>query len=190
MNEQDAMQLIKLALDEKRYAHSLRVRDTAEKLAIRYKAPIDKVILASLLHDFAKCQTQDRLKANIIAYQLPNELLQYHHELWHGPVAAKILSKDYLLADEAVIRAIYYHTTGCAEMGLVEVIVFVADYIEPARSMPGVNEVRRLANENIYDAARTALKNTMIYLMKNNAMIHPDSFMAYNEWTKKMQGGI
>lgn len=186
MNDREAKQLIQTALSEKRYEHSLRVAETAEILAVHYDAPVDQVVLASLLHDFAKDQSNEQLKAQIIDYQLPLELLTYHHELWHGPVAAKICEKSYHIKDEAILRAIYYHTTGQANMGLVEIIVFVADYIEPERNIPGIEDVRRLAKENIYLAAREAQKNTIIYLMRNNAIIHPDSFLAYNEWTKKM----
>src|SRR5690625_7942 len=190
MNDLEAEQLIKATLSQQRYEHSLRVKETAEILAARYEAPIDKVILASLLHDYAKGQTRDQLKAQIIDYNLSRDLLDYHHELWHGPVAAEIFRDKYGFEDEAVLQAIRYHTTGRAEMGLVEIIVFVADYIEPGRTIPGVEEVRKLAQDNIYLAAREAQRNTIIYLLKKNAIIHPDSFLAYNKWTNKIQGGF
>jgi len=190
MMEQQAIQLIKKELDTKRFEHSLRVMETAQKLAKRYEAPVEKVVLASLLHDYAKCRTREELRNNVKEYTLPNELLDYHHELWHGPVAAKEIKELYGITDETILNAIYYHTTGHPELELVEVIVFVADYIEPARNIPGVEMVRKLAEINIYDAARAAIKNTIIYLMQQNATIHPDSFSAYNEWTKKQKEEI
>ena len=189
MMEQQAIQLIKKELDTKRFEHSLRVMETAQKLAKRYEAPVEKVVLASLLHDYAKCRTREELRNNVKEYTLPNELLDYHHELWHGPITAKELKELYGISDETILNAIYYHTTGHPVLELVEVIVFVADYIEPARNIPGVEKVRELAEINIYDAARAAIKNTIIYLMQQNATIHPDSFSAYNEWTKKTKGG-
>src|SRR5699024_3644895 len=139
MDEKTAKQLIKQTLDEKRYEHSIRVANTAKKFAEIHKAPIDKVIIASLLHDYAKCQSKEELKENISLYHLPHSLLHYHHELWHRPVAAKIMEDDYAVRDEAILNAIYYHTTACAEMGLIETIVFVADYIEPDRKSTRLN---------------------------------------------------
>lgn len=189
MNEQQAKQLIKDQLTPERYEHSLRVADTAKMLALRYHVSIDQAILAGILHDYAKCQHRDQLYEQIIAYDLPQQLLQYHHELWHGPVAAKVLETKFQLADEEILNAIYYHTTGRAGMSLLEVIIFVADYIEPERTIPGMEEVRCLAKDNIYLAARKAIQNTIMYLMKQDATIHPDSFFAYNEWTNNMQRG-
>lgn len=188
MNELEAKELIRQSLDDKRYEHSLRVAETAKTLARIHDAPLERVILASLLHDYAKCQSRTKLQAKLQQYDLTQALGEYHHELWHGPVAAKELAVTNLVDDSEIIRAIYYHTTGHPEMELLEMIVFVADYIEPARTMPGVEKVRELANENIYEAARMAIKNTIMYLMTQDAVIHPDSWAAYNEWTKKLGG--
>ena len=69
-------------------------------------------------------------------------------------------------------------------MTRLEYIIFVADYIEPARSFPGVQEVRALAKNDLRIATRAALKNTIIYLMKKDSVIHPDSFGAYNMLTE------
>src|SRR5699024_8060819 len=185
MDEKTAKQLIKQTLDEERYEHSIRVANTAKKLAEIHKAPIDKVIIASLLHDYAKCQSKEELKENISLYHLPHSLLHYHHELWHGPVAAKIMEDDYAVRDDAILIVIYYHTTGLSVIGLIETIVFEADYFEPAGKIPGVETIRQLAKRDIDEAARVASKNTIIYLMKKDATIHPDSLAVYNMCTAK-----
>src|SRR5690625_2486932 len=96
-----------------------------------------------------------------------------------------MIEHEYEDDDEAILNAIYYHTTACAGMGLIETIVFVADYIEPARIIPGVDKIRQLAVHDIREAARVTIKNTIIYLMKKDAIVHPDSFAAYNMWTAK-----
>jgi len=186
MNEERAKQLIKGVLTQKRFEHSLRVADVAKELALRYGASVDNAVLAALLHDYAKCQPRDQLKNQIIKYGLPQQLLQFHHELWHGPVAAKVMEIDFGISDKHVLDAIYYHTTARASMSLLEVVIFVADYIEPQRNVPGIEEVRELATSNIYIAARKAMQNTIIYLIQKDATIHPDSFLAYNDWTNKM----
>ena len=51
--------------------------------------------------------------------------------------------------DEQVYRAIFYHTTGRADMSLLEKLIYLADYIEPTRDFDGVNELRRLAYEDL-----------------------------------------
>ncbi len=50
------------------------------------------------------------------------------------------------------MTGLLHHTTGRAHMSLVEKIIFLADAIEPGRNYPGVDEIRKLAYEDI-DAA-------------------------------------
>jgi len=185
MHIEEAKKVVKKQLTTKRYEHTLRVCDTAIELANHYGQSIEKVALASIFHDYAKCHSKETLKEHIISYQLPTQLLDFHHELWHGPVGAKLVEKRYDISDENVLNAIRYHTTGRQGMSPIELIVFVSDYIEPARNFPGVEEVRELAKVNIETAARIALKNTIIYLLHKNATIFPDTFLAYNELTKR-----
>lgn len=186
MDISEVRKLIHHELTETRYEHTLRVAETATMLADLYDAPQQEIMLAALLHDLAKCKPIAVLRQAIETYQLPSVLLTYHHELWHGPVAAKMVEEMLGIHDRDILNAIYYHTTGRAQMSQIELIVFVADYIEPGRSFPGVAEVRTLANENLMLAARTALKNTINFLMKKDALIYPDTFHAYNDLTRKL----
>jgi predicted HD superfamily hydrolase involved in NAD metabolism len=186
MDFEKATELVKANLSKERFEHTLRVKDTAIELAEKYSAPVDLVTTAALFHDYAKDMEKEYLKHLILTYQLPEDLLQYHFELWHGPVASKLIEEQFNITNKDVKNAIYYHTTGRANMSLIEVIVFVADYIEPGRNFPGVNEVREDAKKDIYVAARNALKNTIHFLLNKDATIHPDTFLAYNDLTKLM----
>src|SRR5699024_3689314 len=77
-------------------------------------------------------------------YEIDRTLLNYHHELWHGPVAAEMIRDKFQITNPDIYRAIYYHTTGRAEMSMLEYIVFVADFIEPKRNITGNDEISRL----------------------------------------------
>src|SRR5690606_29604756 len=120
---------------------------------------------------------------------LPKDLLLYHHELWHGPVASFMIEQEYGVEDEAIKKAIYYHTTGRANMSDLELIVFVADYIEPGRSFPGLDEVRDMAQKDLVGAAWMVSRNTINYLMEKKNSIYPDTFHAYNDLTRLLNGG-
>src|SRR5699024_8807403 len=143
------------------------------------------VALAAMLHDYAKCMSEKELRHYIEKYELPTDLLTYHNELWHGPVGAMIVKHEYNVQDSDVLKAIYYHTTGRAQMSLVEQVVFLADYIEPSRSHSGVDEVRTLAKTNLTRAVQRVLQLTIIYLVSKNVTLYPDTFFAYNYFTKK-----
>lgn len=187
MDIEEIKHRVQQVLTADRYGHTIRVLETALALAEQYQADEVKTAYAALLHDYAKCFTIDELREYILTYELPQSLLEYHFELWHGPVGAKIAENEFGIKDEDVLHAIYYHTTGRKHMTRLEYIIFVADYIEPARNFPGVEEVRMLAKDDLRIAARTALKNTIIYLMKKDSIIHPDSFGAYNMLTETIK---
>lgn len=185
MDTERARDLIEQVLTKERYEHSLRVAETAVQLAKRYDAPVEKVKLAAILHDYAKCMTEEELRNEIYKYDLPTMLLTYNAELWHAPVGAMIMKHQYGIDDDDIIHAIYYHTTGRADMSLVEQIIFIADYIEPGRTHLGVEEVRDLAQRHLSQAIQRALRNTIIYLVNKNVTLYPDTFYAYNKFTVK-----
>lgn len=187
MDLDEIKRVVASKLSEQRYAHTLRVADEAVSLANRYNECPKQAKIAALLHDIAKDMSKEALKDALRRYELPTELFQFHHELWHGPVGAKMATTLFRIEDKAIYNAIYYHTTGRAQMSKLELIIFLADYIEPYRDFPGLSSVRRLAKQELYKATHQAIQNTIIYLMKNKQTIHPDSFYAYNDLTKMIR---
>lgn len=188
MNVNEAKKIVKDHLPIARYEHTLRVAETAVTLANLHgqsQETVNKVELAAVFHDYAKYRSKEEQKRWIEQSMLPKDLLLYHHELWHGPVASLLIEHEYGIRDKAVQQAIYYHTTGRANMSDVEMLVFIADYIEPARSFPGVEEVREMARQNLVTACWMASKNTIQFLMSKGSTIYPDTFHAYNDLTRR-----
>lgn len=191
MKISDAKQLIFNTLPEKRREHSLRVTKLALKLADRFKANKREVELAAILHDYAKNHSNDELKTWIIHSSLPKNLLFYSPAIWHGPVGALMLKQKYGIINPNVLSAIYSHTTGKENMSIVDKIIYVADYIEPAREFPGVQEVRKAAKQDINLATYFILRNTIKYLIDQKHTIYPSTLYAYNDLTEivKKDGG-
>ena len=108
-----------------------------------------------------------------------DDVERQHLTLLHGKIAAHICKTKYGLSDE-LVDAIKYHTTGKAAMTTLEKIVFLADYIEPNRTQPGVEEIRELATKDLDVAVAQTLANTVAYLSsKGKGDIHPDTLAAY-----------
>lgn len=185
-----AKEKVKPHLTKERYEHSLRVAETAKMLADRFGEDVRKLELAGVLHDYAKYRPQEELARWIKSSTLPKDLLAFHHELWHGPVGALLIEKELGIKDKVIQGAIRYHTTGAANMNKFEMIIFLADYIEPGRSFPGVNEVRKVAENNLQQACWMALSNTIHFLVGKGATVYPDTFYAYNYLTRLGYGGI
>lgn len=168
-------------IGEKRYYHSVRVMETAVRLAEIYNADVEKTKLAAILHDCAKITDKTNLlkRANDFDIIL-DACMEYNHELIHGPLGAKIAEEEYGIKDIEILDAIYYHTIGKENMNILDKIIYIADYIEPYRNFEGVEEIRKLAFEDIDKSLILAMERTIIFLIEKNKLIHPNTVKARN----------
>lgn len=181
MDRSKALSIVKKQLTEKRYEHTVRVMETAIPLAKQYGADEKKAELAAIFHDYAKYRPVEEMKQWILRGNLPSNLLEFHHELWHAPVGSLMVREEVGITDEEILDAIKYHTTGRSNMKTLEKVIYLADYIEPGRNFPGVEKVRELVKKDLDAAMIQALKNTIQYLITKNQPIYPDTFHTYND---------
>ncbi|MBD1372873.1 bis(5'-nucleosyl)-tetraphosphatase (symmetrical) YqeK [Hazenella sp. IB182357] len=179
MNLDILKQATKNELPTSRWEHTLRVLDTAIDLIQDRQIDLLSIQVAAVLHDFCKFWPDEELKKWISKYELPRELLHYHKEIWHAPVGAEVARIKWGITDEAILNAIRYHTTGRPEMTEIEKIIFVADYIEPGRKFPDVEEVRKTAETHLDGAVAQSLRNTISFLESRNQMVYPLTLQAY-----------
>lgn len=182
MNRDELLGKVKEQMTDHRFTHTLGVASTAVALAERYGADKQKAELAGILHDFCKYWDKDRMKELIEQSELiPRDLLSYDKELWHAPVGALVVERDLHIEDAEVLNAIRFHTSGRPGMSLLERILWLADYIEPGRHFPGVEEIRELANQDLNRALVRALGNTITFLVKQQKRIYPLTIQTYND---------
>lgn len=185
MDRNEALRIVKGQLPERRFKHTVGVMETAVALAKLYGADEKKAELAAIFHDYAKYRPREEMEKVILEENLPRDLLEHNIELWHAPVGAVLVEKETGISDEDILNSIRYHTTGRAGMTLLEKIIFLADYIEPGRNFPGVDEVRALARENLDLAMIKALANTISFLLEKKQLIYPDTIHTYNDLINK-----
>ncbi|WP_018661378.1 bis(5'-nucleosyl)-tetraphosphatase (symmetrical) YqeK [Heyndrickxia acidiproducens] len=188
MERDKALQLVKAQLTERRYTHTIGVMKTAVQLAKKYHEDEKKAELAAIFHDYAKFRPADEMKQIIVDQQLDERLLAFHSELWHAPVGAYLVEKEAGIRDSDVLGAIRFHTSGRAGMSKLEKIIYLADYIEPGRSFPGVEEARRLAAKNLDEAVLYAAGHTIQFLAGKQQAIFPETFSLYNDLIFKKEG--
>ena len=157
-------------LKHKRIPHVLGTEQEAIRLAQRYGADVKKARVAALLHDCTKKLSMEEQLALCEKYGIQlDELEQKALKLLHSKTGAAI-AKDVFGVDEEIYSAIWYHTTGHANMTRLEKIIYLADYIEPSRDFPGVDELRSVCYE---DLDRGLLKGLEMTIEEMTAMGNP-----------------
>jgi len=138
-------------MSKKRAEHTLEV----EKMAVRLCGlfcpdATDKMRAAALLHDITKEYTLDGQLEVCEKYGLPvSERDVFSPKTFHARTAAAIIPDRYPeFADEEIISAVRYHTTGREGMTLTEKIIYLADYIDMSRTFEDCVRLR----EYFFDA--------------------------------------
>ncbi|MGT2770809.1 bis(5'-nucleosyl)-tetraphosphatase (symmetrical) YqeK [Streptococcus intermedius] len=174
-------------LPEKRLKHCLGVEQTAIELAERFGVDREKAGLAGLLHDYAKKLSDEEFLALIDKYDLDPKLKNWGNNVWHGMVGIYKIQEDLGLSDPEILRAIEIHTVGSAQMSDLDKVVYVADYIEPNRDFPGVEEAREIARISLNRAVAYETAHTVEYLAHQGLPIFPQTLETYNAYVGFMK---
>ena len=177
---------LKATLKPPRYRHSVSVAKTAAHLAELYGADADKAYLAGLVHDCAKNCSKDELFELMERFSLEfDEVSKVSWGLLHGFVGAELAKREYEISDSG---AIYYHTIGKADMPLLTEIIYLADGIEPLRNYSGVDEIRKVSENNLHKAVVMYTDATVKYVLKRGFLLHPAAIETRNFYIGKISG--
>lgn len=172
---------LKEILKPGRYEHTIGVMHTAAALAMCWGSNIQKALTAGLLHDCGKFGTDEEQVRRCEEFGIKLTESEYHTPaLVHAKLGAYYAANLYEVTDQKILNAILYHTTGRPDMTLLEKIVYLADYIEPyRREIPGLEEIRQMAFQDIDKAVCMCSENTLSYLKSIGSGIDPSTIETY-----------
>lgn len=180
---------VKKRISKKRFTHSLGVVEVALLLAQRYGADEEKAKIAAICHDCAKDDSRDKLLATAKRHGMVlDDVVYYETQLMHGPVGSLVAKYEFGVEDEEILSAIYHHTTGQKNMGLMDKIIYLSDFIEPGRQYTGVDELRTLALLDLDRALIQAFDNTIRYVLSLDSVLHPNTIDARNQLIMNIGG--
>jgi nicotinate-nucleotide adenylyltransferase len=178
----DYKKIIKSRMSEYRYVHSVNVSQEAKRLAKLYGADEEKAAIAGILHDITKETPKDeQLKIIVDSGIILDDVQLNAPKLWHGISGSVYVKNNLGIDDEDILNAIKYHTTGRANMSLLEKIIFVADFTSEERTYKGVSTMRKKSRKSLENAMLYGFKFTFTDLSKRELSIHPDELACYNE---------
>lgn len=183
-------------LRRKRLQHTLGVCYTAQAMAMCFGGDILSAAYGGMLHDCAKYLSGGEMLSLCEKYQIrSSETERENPSLLHAKLGAYFARVRYGVADEGILSAIRWHTTGKPGMNELEKIVFIADYIEPGRKMlPNMENIRREAFRDLDEAMYLILHDTLCYLREGDGgertldSYTVDAFDFYRELRERKQG--
>lgn len=187
---EEIKQELEKILSPKRYEHSVGVMEKAIQLAKIYNEDEEKTAYAALTHDIAKEMTVEEYykyaKENRINLSKNDKLVP---SMLHGIIGADIVKKRYNFTDE-MCNAIYYHTTGRANMTILDKIIYIADKIEENRKYPEADKLRKVF-EKCKNLDEFILYDIDYYtipkMIEQKRIIHPNTIYARNTLISKLK---
>lgn len=179
---QELIDALKQRISPKRFEHVLRVEGEALQLAEQYGADKEAVSIAALMHDYAKDLPMSEMIPLATQYWDYPTLTQQNNQVLHGFAAAQICRETYGCNNGSILRAIAGHTIGWYEMDLIAKIIYIADYIEPGRDFPGVEEARRLSETDLDAAVWYKMQKTLQHLIAKKQPLFAGAIDIYNSW--------
>lgn len=175
---------LKENLNEERYFHTLGTAECAKELAKKFGLDDNKAYLAGLLHDCAKCFSNEKLLEIIKQNLKVEEAEMLNYKTLHAPVSAYIAEKEFEVTDKEILSAIRWHTLGKLDMSDFEKIIFIADKIEPnTRDKEYSDKIRILLDEEngLNKALLKCYKETIKSLVKRDLKICLITVEIYNK---------
>ncbi len=177
-----ALAAVSERLADQELEHSKRVARTAADLARTYGVDVENARLAGLLHDWAR----DRPDAELLVVAEELELAISDVEravpyLLHARIGAAEIERTWPDAPRDVVSAVASHTLGSADPSPVEMIVYVADMLEPERTFQGVGSLRDAVGEaSLKELYALAYQDSLLHLVRTRRHIHPATVSVWN----------
>ena len=170
---------------EWRYAHIIGVAETAKALAKVYGVDEDKAYLAGLLHDWDKAYDDDgiRARADELGLTIREDVYWGSPQTLHGVTAAAWFAREYPAIPADVLQAVARHTTGAPDMSPLDMVVFIADALEPGRHFSGLADLRALVGvEDLEELFISVEAYWISLIVQRKKTLHPDTFAVWNTY--------
>lgn len=168
----------------KRVPHVMGVEEEAVRLAKFWGADPELARHAGILHDCTKyLELEPQLelcrKYGVELDEIEEKMVKLLHSKTGACIAKYVFGEP-----EEVYQAIFYHTTGRADMSLLEKILYMADYIEPNRDFDGVERLRKLAYSDLDQAMLLGVESTIQEMEQRGVPIHTNTLQA-RDWLRR-----
>lgn len=173
---------LKENLNKERYEHSIGTAECARELAIRFGLDEEKAYLCGLVHDCAKCFSNNELKEKICTCDWLCDGELENPKTYHAPAGAILAKQELGICDEEILSATRWHTLGKSDMTDFEKVIFIADKIEKrTRPLDFRKPIEDALEKSLDHALLVCYGNTIKSLVDRNLKICYQTIEIYNK---------
>jgi len=169
------IEFVRARVDAERWVHSIETAKLAVELALRHGESPSRAAIAGAVHDIARPLSDDELVAAADGLDDISRVERRFPVLLHGPVAARMLRDQMACDDDELMFAVRHHTCGHPALATLGKCLMVADYAEPSRDFPGVDEVRDRLGSDLDRVLLRVIDNRIAYARESGWAIDPRS---------------
>ena len=169
----------------KRFEHCLGVSQACIELAKAYDVDVKKARLAGILHDWDKGMNDEQARARVYELNMEDDLdpwvVEYMPRVLHGYTAARALARDFPQIPADVLQAIDHHTTAAENMSPLDMVLYIADAIEPSRQFGRIDELRSaVGTVSLEELYYQTYDYWTFLLFERKKPLHPDTMRIWN----------
>lgn len=177
-------------VSEKRFAHICGVADTAAELARFYGVDEQTARLAGLLHDWDKGYDNASIRARVQELGLDAVLdpwvVEQMPQVLHAHTAATALSREYPQIPSGIIQAIDRHTVADENMTPLDMVIYIADAIEPNRQFGRIDFLRATVGKvSLEELFFLTYEYWTYLLLEKRRQMHPDTIKIWNAYVAR-----
>lgn len=165
-----------VSLSTKRYEHSMRVAQTAQKMCYLYDADPCEGFLAGIGHDICKEMPPELILSFAKRDGQPITKIEKEKiSLLHGRAAAVKLHDDFAITNKDILFGVANHTFGSSKLGKIGKIVFIADKIEPGREHVTPEYLEKMFSYDLDELVKIVVKENVDYLISKGRKVAPQT---------------
>ncbi len=177
---QEIQDLVKQYVSSNRYEHSVRVADTARKLAQQFKVDEEDAYLVGLVHDIAKQQKRAWQQEILQKYNLEDYDFYKIDNIHHAYTARELLKP--LELNEELIKAIEEHVEGSCKPSKLSQVLYIADFIEPGRTFETAELIRNSKFDNLDQMYACVVVHAFEYITNMDLTPTNNTKQAYEQY--------
>ena len=181
---------LRARLKRRRFEHVQGVAATAAALAETYGADVRKARLAGLLHDWDKDYDDEGIRARArdlgVDARTDPYVVESMPRLLHGPTAAAALGRDFPCIPDDVLTSVARHTAAAIGMSDLDMIIYIADAIEPTRDFDGLGALRDAVGDvPLEELFMMTFNHILLTLVQRRRRLHPATVEVWNHYVTR-----